>query len=434
MAETQPVRGFRDLLPPDSSRTSAFEAAARETLVLYGFSEVRLPTLENRELFVKSTGETTDIVEKEMFALEDAGGRSLALRPEGTPGAVRAYLDKNLRQQGGSAKLFYVASMFRAERPQKGRYREFEQVGVETFGNPHPAADVEAILALSAVFRRVGLEGRVTLKLNNLGCQTQPECRPRYRQALLDFLRSQESTLCETCRRRLDRNPLRVLDCKGDGPRLKPLLPPFEPCTACREHVDTVSTLLAVNGLEHVRDPQLVRGLDYYTRTVFEFAAEGVGSQDAVAGGGRYDGLVTQMGGPDTPAVGWALGVERTLMAVEAADPDWKSLPAAAAGCDAYVAVQSRDARAAAEGTRALESLRRFGLRAGGGLFASSLKAQLKEAGRQGARLAVIIGDAELAKDPPACVLRDMAGASQREVPLSALVDTASEALLGAPR
>ncbi|MBI5596162.1 MAG: histidine--tRNA ligase [Elusimicrobia bacterium] len=428
MAETQPVRGFRDLVVPESSRTAALEAHARATLGRYGFGEVRLPTLENAELFVKSTGENTDIVEKEMFRLSDQGGRSLALRPEGTPGAVRAYLDNNLRQLGGPAKLFYVGSMFRAERPQKGRYREFEQIGVETLGNPHPAADVESILALRALLDAAGLSGRTRLKLNNLGCLTQAECRPRYRSELVSFLEARKDSLCETCKGRLGKNPLRILDCKGDGPRLRPDLPPFKPCAACSGHVEQVATLLAVTGVDHVRDPHLVRGLDYYNRTVFEFAADGLGSQDALAGGGRYDGLVEQMGGPSTPAVGWALGVERLLIAAEAADPALAALSGHGAAAGVFVAVQG-GAAAVTEGTRALEDLRRFGLPASGGLFASSLKAQMKEAGRQGARLCVIIGDAEAAKSPPTCQLKDMEGGSQAEVLLQDLRDAAGKRL-----
>ena len=432
MSETQPVRGFRDLVAPESSRTAALEALARLTLGRYGFNEVRLPTLENAELFVKSTGESTDIVEKEMFRLEDQGGRSLALRPEGTPGAVRAYLDKNLRQLGGPAKLFYVGSMFRAERPQKGRYREFEQIGVETLGNPHPAADAESILALRALLDAGGLSGKTRLKLNNLGCMTDSACRPRYRAELVAFLQTRKDSLCETCKGRLEKNPLRILDCKGDGPRLRPELPAFKPCAPCSDHVEQVAALLEATGVAHVRDPHLVRGLDYYNRTVFEFAADGLGSQDALAGGGRYDGLVEQMGGPATPAVGWALGVERLLIAAEAADPALKALAADARAGGVFVAVQG-GAAAVKEATRALEDLRRRGICASGALFASSLKAQMKEAGRQGARLCVIVGDAEAAKSPPTCQLKDMAGGLQTEVPLEDLCRTAETQLRQEP-
>jgi histidyl-tRNA synthetase len=432
---TQPVRGFRDLVHPDSTRLSALEGLARKVLGRYGYCEIRLPTVEDAALFVKSTGETSDIVEKEMFTVHCQGHDEFALRPEGTPGVVRAWLNKNLRQLGGVSKLYYMGPMFRAERPQKGRYREFVQFGVETLGNPHPAADVECILALKALFDALGLGAKVRLRLNNLGCDADPSCRPAFRAKLKEFLAARVETLCDSCKRRLGRNPLRVLDCKGDGPRVSAEAPRLLPCGPCREHVGAVSTLLAVNDLPHTHpDPTLVRGLDYYTRTVFEFSAEGLGSQDAVAGGGRYDGLVAQMGGPDTPAVGWGLGVERLLMAAEAADPTLAALGPAAEAAQVYVAAQSLDGRVVAEGTRLLEALRRFGVRADGGLFASSLKAQLKEAGRRGARLCVIVGEAELAKMPPACALKDMAAGTQEEVRIEDLVQHAARKLLTAPQ
>ncbi|MFA6028738.1 MAG: histidine--tRNA ligase [Elusimicrobiota bacterium] len=428
-SKIQSVRGFRDLLPPESERTAALEALARAALARYGFRELRLPTVENHELFVKSTGETTDIVEKEMFAFEDAGGRRLALRPEGTPGAVRAFLQHSLSQGGPACKLYYVGSMFRAERPQAGRYREFEQIGAETLGNPHPAADVESILALKAVFDAAGLEGRVKLRLNNLGCDEDPSCRPGFRARLKEYLSAREAELCESCRRRVGRNPLRALDCKADGPRLAADAPRLEPCAACAAHVGTVSRALSAEGCAHVYpDANLVRGLDYYTRTVFEFTAAGVGAQDALAGGGRYDGLVGSMGGPATPAVGWALGVERTLMAALAADPEGAALRRAmpAEKPDVFVALQGRGDEADAAGMRLLEAVRRAGLRAAGGLFASSLKAQMREANRCGARFVAILGEEELKSG--ACTLKDMTGGAERRVALDEVAAAARAA------
>jgi len=296
-------------------------------------------------------------------------------------------------------------------------------VGVEALGNPHPAADVEAILALKTLFDQAGLEGKTTLRLNNLGCDANEDCRPAYRTRLRSFLSSREAELCENCRRRIDRNPLRALDCKGDAPKLTDA-PVLKPCAPCREHVETVSRLLKACGCGHVfPDPGLVRGLDYYTRTVFEFQAAGIGSQDAIAGGGRYDALVKSMGGPDTPAVGWALGLERTLLAVEAADQGVKLLAGACAAPLVFVAVQSRGSEAAAAGTSLMETLRRAGCRVSGGIFASSLKAQMKEASRQEAASVVIIGDEELSKNPPACLLRDMGKSSQEELSLTDVVE-----------
>lgn len=427
------VRGFRDLLPQESERTSALEEAARDTFELYGFRELRIPILERKDLFVKTTGETTDIVEKEMFQLTDGGGRELALRPEGTPGVVRAYLNNHLHQQGPVAKFFYIGSMFRAERPQAGRYREFEQIGVEALGNPHPSADVEVILALKHFLDSVGLNGRMRLRLNNIGCDTEASCRPLYRKNLRAFLKEREADLCENCQRRLERNPLRTLDCKKDGPTLAKSAPTLVPCTACRVHVETVSAMLTANSCEHqFPDPNLVRGLDYYTRTVFEFQAEGIGSQDAIAGGGRYDSLVENMGGKSSPAVGWALGIERVLLAVLATDKDAKALskilPPPKA--DVFVAAATKDETTEARGVEIIESLRRFGIRTAGGLFSIGLKAQMREAGRQKARLAVIIGEDELKKNPPTCMLKDMEKGEQTEVTLSELLEVAGNTLL----
>jgi len=419
--ETRPVRGFRDLLPDEASRTTALETAAREVFGLYGYGEIRLPTVESRELFIKTTGETTDIVQKEMFAFKDQGDRDLALRPEGTPGAVRLYLNNHLKQHGAVSKLFYIGSMFRAERPQKGRYREFEQIGLELLGNPDPAGDVEAILALKDLLDRAGLEGKTRLKINNLGCDTDKACRPAFRERLRAFLKERSDSLCDSCKSRIDTNPLRALDCKKDGPALADAAPKLEPCDPCRDHVAQVSTLLAVSGLEHdYPATDLVRGLDYYTRTVFEFIAEGLGSQSAVAGGGRYDALVAQMGGPETPAVGWSLGVERALIAAGTeAKPDGAMFPKPAV----FVAAQPGDAAAAAEAVRLLQNLRRFGISAGGGLFSSSLKAQLKESARRKASWTVLIGEDELAQDPPVCMVKDMSTGDQERIKLAQAVE-----------
>ncbi len=402
----QTVRGFKDILAPDSERIGAFEALSRRVLRSYGYREIRLPTVEARELFVKSTGETTDIVEKEMYVFSDAGGRELALRPEGTPSAVRAYIEHHLHQQGGRTKLYYVGNMFRAERPQAGRFREFEQIGVECFGNPHPAADAEALFALADIFDRVGLRGRYTVHLNTLGCDKEG-CRPAFRNSLLAFLEGMRDQLCANCQRRLGRNPLRALDCKADAPKLqahshRPLL---SPCPECSEHFHSLETLLRQRSapLDVRVDPALVRGLDYYNRTVFELRSGAVGSQDAIAGGGRYDGLVASMGGPETPAVGWAFGVERTLMAVAAAGGLQES-----SRPKVYVAVQSKLPELETAAMGLLSRLRCGDAEwdAEGGLFAHSLKAQLKEADRLGTDAAVIFGEEEFRRNR--CLIKDM--------------------------
>ena len=262
------VRGFRDIFEPQAKNFTQLENCAREVFSLYGFSELRLPTVEQKELFVKSTGETTDIVQKEMYAFEDAGHRQLAIRPEGTPGVVRAYLENNFVQQAPVQKFYYIGNMFRAERPQAGRYREFEQIGAEYIGNSAPAADAEVILMLKDIVAKFGAKN-YTVKINSLGCD---KCRPVYRQALIDFLSKEKDTLCENCQTRLEKNPLRVLDCKIDGPRFQGRVPTMQLCPECQAHFDEVQRLLK-GKINFVVDPMLVRGLDYYSRTVFEFQA-----------------------------------------------------------------------------------------------------------------------------------------------------------------
>jgi histidyl-tRNA synthetase len=418
----QSIRGFKDILPPESEQAARLEAIAREAFRRFGFRELRLPTLETQELFVKSTGETTDIVEKEMFLLEDSGGRKLALRPEGTPGVVRAYLQNGLHQQGGQVKVFYMGSMFRAERPQAGRFREFTQIGAETFGNAHPAADAEAVLVLAEILDQAGLSGKYDVHINNLGDEN-PDCRPAYRAKLLAFLHKVKAELCEHCVRRMERNPLRVLDCKADGPRLRadPHMPFLKPCRECHDHFSVVTELLRAGGIRYEENPGLVRGLDYYTRTVFEFKSNALGAQDAVAGGGRYDGLVKAMGGPETPAVGWALGLERTLMAVKAAKSSDPALEPDAEKTDVYVAVQSPNPEIQLQAFTVLSRLRQSAP-AGGGLFGNSLKSQMRDADRLKARYVVIFGDEESKRGE--CVVKDMSAKdSQEVVKQDALVD-----------
>jgi len=377
------LRGFRDILPPESDRFARIEAAAREVFGLYGYRELRIPTLELKELFVKSTGDTTDIVEKEMYAFTDGGGREIANRPEGTPGVVRAYIEHNLGQTGRNAKFFYIGSMFRAERPQAGRFREFEQIGTEHIGNPTPAADAENISMLVRLLEKTGAEG-CSVELNSLGCS---ECRKAYRGVLLAFLRERTEKLCDPCRGRLERNPLRALDCKTDAPWLKTEAPKLPLCPACLEHFDGVQRLLGAAGITYNVNPGLVRGLDYYTRTVFEVRSAALGSQDAVAGGGRYDDLVRSMGGPAAPAVGWAMGVDRLVMLLgDKLAPD--KAP------KAFVIALAKEA-----GDKAFELLTRMRdaqISADFSDFTLSLKSQLRSADKSGASFALLIGEDEL--------------------------------------
>ncbi len=377
------LRGFRDLLPPDSERFAAIEAAAREVFALYGYRELRIPTIEMKELFVKSTGETTDIVEKEMYSFTDGGGREVAVRPEGTPGVVRAYIEQNLSQSGRNAKFYYIGNMFRAERPQAGRFREFEQIGAEHIGNASPFADAETITMLLKLLEKAGLPD-CTVDLNSLGCA---ECRRNYRQTLLAYLRGCQARLCEPCRGRIERNPLRALDCKIDGPWLAGTAPKLALCPDCAAHFARVQELLKLSGIGFRVNPGLVRGLDYYTRTVFEVRSSALGSQDAVCGGGRYDDLVKSMGGPSAPAIGWALGVDRLAMLLK---------DRAAPGGDPAVFVIAAAKDAADRAFRLLADARAAGIAADFSDFGLSLKSQMRSADKSGASFALLIGEDEL--------------------------------------
>ncbi|HET8563101.1 MAG TPA: histidine--tRNA ligase, partial [Candidatus Binatia bacterium] len=305
------IKGFSDVLPGEVEVWQSIEEKARAVFACYHFSEIRIPVLEKTELFSRSIGETTDIVEKEMytFADQDAKGSLLTLRPEGTAGVVRSYIETEMFKTEPVRKLYYMGPMFRRERPQKGRQRQFHQIGAEVLGRGDPFVDAEILLLLHDFLSALELRG-LTLQLNSLG---DVECRPQYRQKLLEFLRAREQALCANCRRRMERNPLRVLDCKEPGcieatqgaPSILDHL-----CAACREHFDAVQRLLHETNVDYVLNPRLVRGLDYYCRTTFEWTTAQLGSQNAVAAGGRYDGLVKDLGGPSLPGVGFAIGME----------------------------------------------------------------------------------------------------------------------------
>ena len=309
------VKGFSDILPGEVESWQWVEQKAREIFATYCFAEIRFPILEKTELFSRSLGETTDIVEKEMytFADQDAKGSLLTLRPEGTASVVRAYVQSEMYKIEPVRKLYYMGPMFRRERPQKGRLRQFHQIGVEALGRGDPYIDVEVLLLLNDFFQAVGLEG-TALQLNSLGCT---ECRPVFRETLLLFLKQREHAFCSNCRRRMERNPLRVLDCKEqrcqeetrDAPSMLDSL-----CEACGQHFKAVRQFLEQARVDYTLNPRMVRGLDYYCRTTFEWTSGQLGAQNAVAAGGRYDGLVQELGGPPIPGVGFAMGVERLTL------------------------------------------------------------------------------------------------------------------------
>ncbi|HEY8487430.1 MAG TPA: histidine--tRNA ligase [Limnochordales bacterium] len=403
-------RGTQDVLPDDAARWHQVEQVARSVFAAYGYREIRTPILEHTELFARGVGEHTDVVEKEMYTFEDRSGRSITLRPEGTAPVARAYIEHGMHLWPAPVKLFYIGPMFRYERPQAGRLRQHHQMGAEALGSDDPALDAEAILLPMDIFRRLGLE-QFTVKLNSIGC---PSCRPAYRQALLEFLRPHAHELCPHCQRRLERSPLRVLDCKVPGcQELVRQAPPSVEflCEGCRRHFQAVQDHLRALGVAYQHDSRLVRGFDYYTRTVFEVQAPQLGAQNAVAGGGRYDGLVEALGGPPTPGVGFASGIERALLAWSQAGQAslQPGRPGEQGWLDVYVA--AADGPLAGDWVQMVYRLRRSGVRTEAGPLGKSLKSQLRAADRAGARWVVLVGDA-----PWPAAVRDMRTGEQQPV------------------
>ncbi|MBI4642953.1 MAG: histidine--tRNA ligase [Deltaproteobacteria bacterium] len=402
------IRGMRDILPPETGRWQAVESAAREAFALYGYRELRLPLIERTELFARSIGQDTDIVAKEMYTFPDRHGESLTLRPEATASVLRAVLENGLDKGGGVKKFYTLGPMFRYERPQKGRYRQFYQINCEALGSDAPEVDAEVILLLMEILKRVQL-GASRLLVNSLGC---PECQVKFKAGLGLFLINKEG-LCEDCQRRRNSNPLRVLDCKSihcreilkDAPVLRDYL-----CPDCAGHFTRVLALLSRFGVTYEEQPRLVRGLDYYTRTAFEVVAVGLGAQDAVAGGGRYNGLAKELGGPDLPAIGFAIGEDRLLEVLpeNLGQGDGKKVFLAALGPGA------RD-----KAFSLLQTLRQEGIAAEMDFGERSLKAQMSQADRLGAAYTVILGEREL--ETGQVVLRRMATGDQQQVALSLL-------------
>ncbi len=404
------VRGFRDILPDESWKMGRVEDGLRAHFIRFGYREVMLPVVEATELFARGIGSATDIVEKEMYTFPDRNGQSLSLRPEGTASAVRAYLEGGLHGQGGVCKLFYSGPMFRYERPQKGRYRQFHQMGVEALGAGGPLVDAEVIACLHGLFAGLGIEG-VEILINSLGCS---RCRPAYREVLTGFLRGRVGLLCENCARRAEENPLRVLDCKVPACREALASPPAildHLCPDCRSHFTRVRETLDVLRIPYRVDPLIVRGLDYYTRTAFEAVCGRLGAQNAVAAGGRYDGLARQIGGEDVPGIGFAVGIERLVMIA-----DWEGV--APLRGDLFVASASPAARLPAQALAG--SLRARGWAVEADLEDRSLKSQLRSANRQGVRWVAILGDEEMARGT--VQLKDFARNSQEEIPLEELL------------
>lgn len=405
------MRGTRDILPGDTEKWTRAERVFAEVAERYGCREIRVPIFEATDLFERGIGEATDIVQKEMYTFPDRKGRSLTLRPEGTASVIRAYLEHNLGRRAALVKVYYIGPMFRYDRPGQGRYRQFHQVGVELIGSPDPQADVESLEILLGFLRGVGL-GRLETKINSLGCD---RCRPGYLEVLRGALGEVGSSLCEDCLTRVGRNPLRVLDCKQEGCRaLFGRLPAMigHLCSECREHMRRVEEILEEIEIPYAIDPFLVRGLDYYTRTTYEVHHGGLGSQSALGGGGRYDSLVEQMGGPPTPAVGFSAGVERVLLSID----EEGVAPPAAGRLDLFLA--AADGAGEREGLRLAHRLRgRFSVERD--YQRRNLKSQLKSASERGAHFVAILGEREVTHGRVA--VKDMGTGEQVEVRLEAL-------------
>lgn len=406
-------RGTKDILPDTVAQWTHVEKVIRELCARYGYHEIRTPIFEHTELFLRGIGETTDVVEKEMYTFTDRGERSLTLRPENTASVVRSYLQNKLYAADALVKLFYIGSMFRYDRPQAGRYREFHQFGVEALGEENPAVDAEIIVLAVEFLRALGLQ-ELKLHLNSVGC---PKCRPVYRERLQEFFRSHLKELCTDCRSRFERNPLRLLDCKNEhchalaegAPRITDCL-----CDECRTHFAEVQSYLTAAGIPFELDANLVRGLDYYTKTAFEVKYTPLGAQSAVAGGGRYDGLVEEVGGPPTPGIGFAVGLERVLLALEKQE----LLPEEPEAVDVFVVALGEAAQIPA--FKLLHELRVAKLSAAMDFAGRSMKAQMKQANKKNARFVAILGEDEVKE--ASALLKDMKTSEQKKLALKDFV------------
>ncbi|KLU66457.1 histidine--tRNA ligase [Desulfosporosinus acididurans] len=410
----QRPKGTQDLLPGTVEQWQYLEETIRKVCRDYGYEEIRTPIFEATELFQRGVGQTTDIVKKEMYTFLDKGDRSMTLRPEGTASVCRAYVEDKLYGQSQPVKLYYSGPMFRYERPQSGRFRQFHQFGVEVLGADQPIVDAEVICLVWDLYQRLGLKG-LEVHLNSVGC---PTCRAAHREQLQRFLTTRKSELCQDCQERYERNPLRILDCKNPNCQAVTEGAPTTLdtlCDDCRSHFEKVLSLLSGAGVAYRVDPRLVRGLDYYTKTAFEVMVEEIGAQSAICGGGRYDGLVEEIGGPATPGIGFAMGLERVLAAlqVQGKFPDPKP--------KLFAMLIALGDKAQNEGFTMMNALRGKGVPVRMDLLGRSLKAQLKAANREGAEFALILGEEELERQ--VLLLRDLNSGEQTEVPLSKAIE-----------
>ncbi len=408
------VKGTNDVLPEESYKWQYVEKKMLDTALLFGFKEIRVPVFEHTEVFQRSVGDTTDVVQKEMYTFNDKGGRSITLRPELTAGVIRSVIENGLYNQSLPQKVCYIGGCYRYEKPQAGRLREFHQFGVECIGAAAPAADAEVISLAHSVLTGIGIDN-LSLEINSIGC---PTCRAEYHKALKAYFESKKDDLCETCKDRLDRNPMRILDCKspvcGEIAKDAPVMINFL-CEDCANHFEAVKTQLDEMGIVYKVNPTIVRGLDYYTRTVFEFVSGDIGAQSTVCGGGRYDGLMEQMGAPATPSLGFAMGIERLLLVLA----NQQKCVGEKQNCDIYIAPMGE--KAVIKAAALCSTLRKSGFAALTDICGRGLKAQMRYANKIGARFSVVLGDNEL--ETGIIRLKDMAAGEEKEISLDNIAE-----------
>ncbi len=410
---TKAIKGTKDVLPKDVHKNQYIEATCLDTADKYGYKEIRTPVFEHTELFQRGVGDTTDVVQKEMYTFDDKGGRSITLRPEGTAGAVRSYLENGLCNETLPQKVCYLTSCYRYEKPQAGRLREFHQFGVECFGTASPLADAEIIALAKSVFDSLEIKD-LNLEINSIGC---PECRAEYHKALKEYFYGRKDELCATCQDRLERNPMRILDCKSpicseiakDAPVVIDYL-----CDECKEHFEKVQNYLKAQNIEYTINPKIVRGLDYYTKTVFEFVSNSIGAQGTVCGGGRYDGLVDELGGQKTPSLGFGMGLERLMLLMEA-----QNAPFPDAGVpDLFIAALGE--KATLKAVEIAKDMRSEGFSAVMDLNQRSIRAQMKYADKLGSKFNIVIGDNEV--ETGIAKLKNMTSGEETEIALETFV------------
>lgn len=410
---TKAIKGTKDVLPKEAYKNQYIEATVLDVAGRFGYKEMRTPVFEHTELFQRGVGGTTDVVQKEMYTFDDKGGRSITLRPEGTAGAARSFLENGLCNEALPQKICYLTSCYRYEKPQAGRLREFHQFGVECFGTSSPLADAEIISLAKTVFDELGIKD-LSLEINSIGC---PECRVKYHEALREYFSARKDELCDTCKERLDRNPMRILDCKSpvcsEIAQGAPVVLDYL-CDDCREHFETVKKYLTAQNIDFTVNPQIVRGLDYYTKTVFEFVSNSIGAQGTVCGGGRYDGLIEELGGQKTPSLGFGLGLERLMLLMEAQGCEYPE----DARPDLFIAALGE--KATLKAIDIAKDMRAEGYSCLYDLNSRSLRAQMKYADKLNAKYTIVIGDSEV--EDGVAKLKDMQTGEETEIALATFV------------